>query len=244
MAIAHHIVLKPRWVRPATELSQQDYSSVVFAIDSQEIHQSFLTKHKTLSIFGVIAKTRGWSDRPPLIQCNRCWEFGHRTPRCQAPEPRCRICGDKHPESEHPRPSQPSIANNMVTNCDLPSEAMCIHCKREGRQSTNHPANWTQCPERRLRIGNNRATGPSQPKLTTNQTKILPKRTRVPRKSQSTTKILVESNTIPTPNTLPPLQAESITDLAQIAGIDITNIPEAEVRQVLTAALMKYKTQI
>ena len=150
MAIAHHIVLKPRWVRPATELSQQNYSSVVFAIDSQEIYQSFLTKHKTLSIFGVIAKTQGWSDRPLLIQCNRCWEFGHRTPRYQAPEPRCRICGNKHPESEHPRPSQLSTANNMVTNCDLPSEAMCIYCKRERRQSTNHPANWIQCPERRL----------------------------------------------------------------------------------------------
>ena len=132
----------------------------------------------------------------------------------------------------------------MMTNYDLPSEAMYIHCKREGRQSTNYPANWTQCPERRLRIGNNRAIGPSQPKLTTNQTKILPKRTRVPRKSQSTTKILAESNTIPILNTLPLLQAESITDLAQTAGIDITNILEAEVCQVLTAALTKYKTQI
>jgi len=57
MAITQHIVLKPRWVRPASELSQQDYSSVVFAVDSQEIHQTFLTNHKTLSIFGVIAKT-------------------------------------------------------------------------------------------------------------------------------------------------------------------------------------------
>jgi len=45
-------------------------------------------------------------------------------------------------------------------------------------------------------------------------------------------------------NTLPPLQAESITDLAQIAGINITNMPEAEVHQVLTAALTKYKTQM
>jgi len=57
MAITQHIVLKPRWVHPASELSQQDYSSVVFAVDSQEIHQTFLTNHKTLLIFGVIAKT-------------------------------------------------------------------------------------------------------------------------------------------------------------------------------------------
>jgi len=185
MAIAHHIVLKPRWVCPVTELSQQDYSSVVFAIDSQEIYQSFLTKHKTFSIFGMIAKTRGWSDRPPLIQCNRCWEFRHRTPRYQAPEPCYRICSNKHLESEHPRPSQPSTANNMATNCDPPSEAICIHCKRERRQSTNYPTNWTQCPEHQLWIGNNQATGPLQPKLTTNQTKILPRRTCVSRKSQS-----------------------------------------------------------
>ena len=197
-----------------------------------------------MSPYSVIAKTWGWSDRPLLIQYNRCWEFGHRTPRCQASEPCCRICGDKHPKLEHPRPSQPSTANNMMTNCDLPSEAICIHCKSEGRQSTNYFANWTQCPERWLWIGNNWATGPSQPKLTTNQTKILPKRTCVPRKSQSTTKILVESNIISTPNTLSPLQAESITDLAQTAGIDITNIPKAEVCQVLTVALTKYKTQI
>jgi len=59
MAIVYHIVLKPKWVHLVTELSQQDYLSVVFAIDLQKIHQSFLTKHKILSIFGVIAKTQG-----------------------------------------------------------------------------------------------------------------------------------------------------------------------------------------
>jgi len=153
MAITQHIVLKPRWVRPASELSQQNYSSVVFAVDSQEIHQTFLTNHKTLSIFGVIAKTRGWSDRPPLIQCNRCWEFDHRTARCQAAEPRCRICGDNHLESSHSIQNQTSSTDNMATdsnNRDSHSNATCIHCKREGRQNTNHPSNWTRCPERQL----------------------------------------------------------------------------------------------
>jgi len=131
----------------------------------------------------------------------------------------------------------------METNHDPSSEAMCIHCKRERRQNINYSSNWTQYPKHRLWIGNNCATGPSQPKPTTNQTRVLPKRTYISRKPQSTKEILVESNTTPLPNTLSPLQAESITDLAQTAGINITNIPEAEVYQVLTAALTKYRTQ-
>jgi len=39
-----------------------------------------------------------------------------------------------------------SSYNNMVTdsnNRDSYSNAICIHCKRKGRQNTNHPSNWT-----------------------------------------------------------------------------------------------------
>jgi len=219
---------------------------VVFAVDSQEIHQTFLTNHKTLSIFGVIAKTRGWSDRPPLIQCNRCWEFDHRTARCQATEPQCRICGDNHLESSHSIQNQTSPTDNIVTdsnNRDSHSNATCIHCKREGRQNTNHLSNWTRCPERQLRVGINRTSGLSYPKSLANQPRALPKRTYVPRNTRNIQKAPVEPTTPSILNTASSPRVENITDLAKIAGADITNIPEVEIHQALTAALTKYKSK-
>jgi len=194
----------------------------------------------------VIAKIRGWSDRPPLIQYNRCWEFYHRTARCQAAEPRCRICGDNYLELSHSIQNQTSPTNNMVTdsnNRDSHSNATCIHCKREGRQNTNHLSNWTQCPKQQLWVGINRTSGLSYSKSLVNQPRALPKRTYVPRNTQNIQKAPVEPTTSSTLNTVSFPQVENITDLAKTAGADITNIPEVEICQALTTILMKYKSK-
>ncbi|KAJ3559099.1 hypothetical protein NP233_g11352 [Leucocoprinus birnbaumii] len=60
--IADHIVLKPRWVHPKSKTKQQAFSSVVFAVDLEEVHKVFL-KHKSLSVFGELVKTCAWSHR-------------------------------------------------------------------------------------------------------------------------------------------------------------------------------------
>ncbi|KAJ3562483.1 hypothetical protein NP233_g9541 [Leucocoprinus birnbaumii] len=177
--IADHIVLKPRWVRPESETKRQAFSSVVFAVDSEDVHQAFL-KHKSLSVFGELVKTRAWSDRPPLIQCNRCWEYGHRMTRCQAMSARCRLCGAEHTEDHHagPSPNGDMEVDQEGSNSNPPPPTSCIHCVRAGRQNTTHPSNWTRCPERKLRIGNNLSDKPDQPKQASEWTQVGPKKPR------------------------------------------------------------------
>ena len=97
----------PRWVRPENELTNQPYSSVVFAVDSFDQHAHFLRTAKTMAAFGRLATTREWTDRPPITQCHRCWRLDHRTTTCQQP-PRCRICGEEHEESHHYNPLAPT----------------------------------------------------------------------------------------------------------------------------------------
>ena len=134
----------------------------------------------------------------------------------------------------------------MVTdsnNRDSHSNAICIHCKREGRQNTNHPSNWTRCLEQQLRVGINRTSGLSYPKSLVNQPKALPKRTYVPRNTRNIQKALVEPTTPSILNTASSPRVEDITDLAKTASADITNIPKAEIHQALTATLTKYKSK-
>ena len=148
----------PRWVRPENELTNQPYSSVVFAVDSFDQHAHFLRTAKTMAAFGRLATTREWTDRPPITQCHRCWRLDHRTTTCQQ-SPRCRICGEEHEESRHYNPLVPTTDDaEMQVDQDARANQLtnpsCINCKRADLEATDHPANWTRCPERLRHIGN------------------------------------------------------------------------------------------
>ena len=54
---ALNVVILPRWIRPENELTNQPYSSVVFAVDSFDQHAHFLRLAKTMAAFGRLATT-------------------------------------------------------------------------------------------------------------------------------------------------------------------------------------------
>ncbi|KAF9442633.1 hypothetical protein P691DRAFT_738773, partial [Macrolepiota fuliginosa MF-IS2] len=56
---ALNVVLKPRWVRPESELANQAYSSVVFAVDSFDQHARLLRTNETLAAFGRLPPRTG-----------------------------------------------------------------------------------------------------------------------------------------------------------------------------------------
>lgn len=138
----------PRWMRPEGDLSDQRASSVVLAFKSEEDALSVLHKG-VLIAFGRFCRTAKHDDRPPLQQCSRCWQLGHFANRCQA-ETRCRLCGEGHPEVDHPWNVQDGEDIDMGRKSTRMAELRCAIC--EGK----HAANSRDCPMRRRAIGSTR----------------------------------------------------------------------------------------
>ena len=65
----------------------------------------------------------------------------------------------EHEESRHYNPLAPTTDDaEMQVDQDARANQLtkpsCINCKRAGLEATDHPANWTRCPERLRHIGN------------------------------------------------------------------------------------------
>ncbi|KAH6908230.1 hypothetical protein BKA70DRAFT_293114 [Coprinopsis sp. MPI-PUGE-AT-0042] len=75
--IIKHIVATPRWLRTAEELRRTLHSSLVFAIDNEDAAKALLKGGK-LAAFGRYCTLRPFQDRPPVIQCTKCWGWDHR----------------------------------------------------------------------------------------------------------------------------------------------------------------------
>lgn len=252
-ALAKHIVMKPRWIRPENEITHKGYSSVIFATDSFEHHQAFLKNTKFLAAFGRLAKIREWTERPPIIQCQRCWEFGHRTSVCSLSSVRCRICSEDHPEDQHPHQADADMELDEYDPSETPNQhkGTCINCKKANRTNTNHPSNWTRCPERRLLIGNNREESTSKGKTQSEWTTIT-KKSRTTKKAKAPTTPAATQNpqngSLESPNPFAaisphPPSIQKVTELAKTLGVDVSS-PDAieRIRNAFTDALNKYGT--
>ncbi|KAJ7185249.1 hypothetical protein C8R46DRAFT_875181, partial [Mycena filopes] len=95
------IVMEPRWMRATEELGAQAYSSVVFAVEDDEQAHRLLREVKSMAAFGRNVFMRHYADRPPVIQCRKCWKFDHHTTACNDTQQTCRLCGEAHTEEEH-----------------------------------------------------------------------------------------------------------------------------------------------
>ena len=148
---ALNIVMLPQWVRPENELTKQPYSSVVFTVDSFDQHVHFLRTAKTMGVFGRLATTHKWTDRPPITQCYCCWCLDHCTTTYQQP-PQYRICGEEHEESHHYNPlalttDDAEMQVNQDERANQLTNPSCINCKHVGLEAMDHLANRTCCSE-------------------------------------------------------------------------------------------------
>ena len=161
---ALNIIAPPRWMRTQDELRTQNYSSVVFATDDEEKANKLLREVKSLAVFGRYAFLRRYADRPPVVQCKRCWAYDHITATCKAKSPRCGLCGENHSEAEHGKGCKECEADTGMET-DVPQTCMhnlrCLHCK-EGENS-KHAAYARRCPERIRRVGTARTNETAQP---------------------------------------------------------------------------------
>lgn len=140
----------PYWMCAAFALETQTYSSVVISLDNEEDACTLLAQGD-LAMFGRLCNIRKHADRPPVRQCNNCWQLGH-SGRCPNAT-RCCICGEEHATDNHPRGRKQMMDGDnepMLVDGDIAADYKCILC--EGK----HRSNSRTCPVRERAIGASR----------------------------------------------------------------------------------------
>ncbi|KAJ7223992.1 hypothetical protein C8J57DRAFT_1094086 [Mycena rebaudengoi] len=148
MALLH----LPRWMRSETDIQRQQLvsSSVVVAFEKEE-DAAALLEQRSVVAFARFCDVRRHTDKPPVRQCNRCWDFGHHGPQCKG-NLTCRLCGGNHEEENHPLPG-PVEGEASPTDVDMEgraAETIALKCARCGG---DHAANDRRCPARARYMG-------------------------------------------------------------------------------------------
>lgn len=75
-----------------------------------------------------------------LLQCARCWRYGHMARNCSATEARCKKCTGDH----------------ISSKCDSEPKLECVNCLAENKKgkkfNINHQPTSDRCPTRKARI--------------------------------------------------------------------------------------------
>lgn len=187
------IVAPPRWMRTQEELEGTLRSSLVFAVDDEEVAKKLLQEN-SLAAFARHCPLRAYQDRPPVKQCKNCWGWDHRADKC--PEPtKCRLCAGDHREEDHTNEPTCRKCNALEESDGMAIDRkLCTHHLHCANCSTashvtekDHPADARRCPIRLEKYGTAR-TNERRALKTDNPWKVITsKKPRKPRAPKSTT---------------------------------------------------------
>ena len=227
----------PRWTRPTSELKSQTHSSILITLDKKEEAEHLLHNIRTLALFGRLCKLRRWADRPPIIQCRKCWNYEHRTEACTAKEALCRLCSEPHSEVQHQENCKQcetyrtaETGSMDVDNDSQPCEhsLRCRYCRYEKDVPSNHPSDCRRCPERIKRYGTVRDQSNGEWNTVKPKKKKTSSNTTTPTKtpSQPTNRF----STLSQDNTLP--SVENVCNMAKEKGLQAS---DSQIRRILEA---------
>ncbi|TFY51407.1 hypothetical protein EVJ58_g10584 [Rhodofomes roseus] len=144
------ILALPRWMRHESDLMGLLRSSVVIALANEADADHLVKEVKFLAIAGHFAEAKRYADKPPVMQCSRCWAFGHTRSRCKK-EVLCRICSGPHPEEKHVCTTCTEKDPDNQNMEDCMHHLKCVNCKYD------HTANFRNCPVRLRQVGTSRS---------------------------------------------------------------------------------------
>ncbi|KAH0580049.1 hypothetical protein H2248_002863 [Termitomyces sp. 'cryptogamus'] len=132
------LLSKPRWMRAEADLRGKDYSSVVLEFAKEEDAKTMLAV-KYVAMYTKFCEVVHHADRPPVLQCSKCWALGHHVARCRNTI-QCRICARGHSEEEH---RQNETQHRTDGREEEDGDIKCVNC------GGDHPATDRACPERK-----------------------------------------------------------------------------------------------
>ena len=144
----------PRWMQHQADIQHNTHSLIVLALKTDTNATFLINRVQNLAIGGNFAQVKRYADKPPVMQCSRCWAFGHTRSRCKQKE-RCRICGkDDHNEATHVcTECPPAGENGDDVNMDTPAhqshsnDYQCANCNGP------HSATFRNCTARERAAG-------------------------------------------------------------------------------------------
>ena len=160
---ADHIVSPPRWMRTQEELKNTLRSSLVFAVDDEDIAKELLWGN-SLAAFARYCPLRAYQDRPPVKQCKNCWGWDHVADNCKA-QTRCRLCAGDHKEEEHNMDQECRKCKALEESDGMVvDKVLCTHYLHCANCSTvshitekDHAADARRCPVRLDKYGTARS---------------------------------------------------------------------------------------
>ena len=156
---ADHIVSPPQWMCTQEELRSTLRSSLVFAVDDEDIAKELL-QGNSLAAFVRYCPLHAYQDRPPIKQCKNCWGWDHKADSCRE-QTRCCLCVGDHKEEEH-NMDQECRKCKALEESDgmLVDKNMCTHYLHCANCSTvsyitekDHTADARRCPVRLEKYG-------------------------------------------------------------------------------------------
>lgn len=144
----------PWWMRHRGDIIYNTHSSIVLALKTETDATFLVNRVQNLAISGHFAQVKQYADKPPVMQCSRCWEFGHTRSRCKQKE-RCRICGkNDHSKATHTCTECPPTSGNG-DDVDMDASAHLKHTNDYQCANCNglHSATFRNCPVRERDAG-------------------------------------------------------------------------------------------
>lgn len=134
---------RPRDVHPETSKDapqppQKRYAGLIIHLhDTEEANKALME--------GITIEAHSYHPemaRRPVIQCRKCFRFGHTQKWCKAKEQKCGNCSDAgHATADCPCSNTPPC-EDLATCEHIIAKRRCINCK--GEHASTHP----QCPTR------------------------------------------------------------------------------------------------
>jgi len=154
-----NIVTLPRWMRTQEELKNTLRSSLVFAVDDEDVAKELL-RGNSLAAFARYCPLCAYQDRPPVKQCKNCWGWDHRADNCKS-QTRCRLCAGEHKEEDHPTDQDCrkckvlEESEGMVLDKTLCTHyLLCTNCSIISHiTEKDHTADARRCPVRLEKYG-------------------------------------------------------------------------------------------
>lgn len=140
------LIGKPRWMRAETDIQKKEHSSIVLEFAKEDDAQTMLNA-KYIAMYTNFCEVVHHADRPPVLQCSKCWAIGHHISRCKYAM-RCRLCAGEHNEKDHDK-----VVDSHMAEEGEEGEGSDGQRNRGGNRCVNcggdHPATERNCPERR-----------------------------------------------------------------------------------------------
>jgi hypothetical protein len=132
------ITQPPRWLKSEDLLTDKKAAAITFAFVQIQDETTKRILNNPFFMFGTEVRTELWKDKPKPIQCKKCWRTNHLTKQCSSPITRCRKCGKKGSEDEHPVHCD-QCPKDRTTDAECP-HLWCPNC-----HGNDHAADDPRC---------------------------------------------------------------------------------------------------